>query len=186
MTKQREKARNGAASHFSVITKIAENRCCFDPPSSFLLLPQHPPPNVHRRSPAGQAPASSFHRPPSSSCRYQTLTSKSPEKGHLKHDVLPSKGRAPTPTAEPALPLFSRPRRPGAREGPRPADPGPAHSPGEAGPDPDPGLGTPDPDPGHGTRPRLRIQDPGPRPRARDTDRRPRPPTRTPTPDPGC
>lgn len=148
------------------------------------------PPRVHRLAPAGQAPASSFHRPPSSSCRYQTLTSKSPEKGHLKHDVLPSKGRAPTPTAEPALPLFSRPRRPAAREGRGPGlqTPAPRTAPGrpgrfltqgseprtptqDTGPDPDSVLKIPDPDPGPGTR-------------TADPDPDPRPPTRTPTSDP--
>lgn len=36
--RKREKARDGAASYFSIKTKIAENRC-FDPPSSFLCLP---------------------------------------------------------------------------------------------------------------------------------------------------
>lgn len=182
------------------------------PPAAFCVGLKPTP--MSTGSPAGPAPASSFRRPPSSSCRYQTLTSKPPEKGHLKHDVLPSKGRAPTPTAEPAPPLFSRPRRPAAREGrggARPADPGPAHGPGEAAPVPDPRLDlgpqprtraqtptqcsssrTPTHGLGHGPQAPTQILDPrpGPQPPTQNADRGPhysdgRRGPRTPGPGPG-
>lgn len=94
-----------------------------------------------------------------------------------KRDVPPSEGRAPTPTAAPALPLFSRPGRP-ARGGLRT----PARRTAQAraaGPNPDPGPRTPP-----WARTPTSVWDSGPWTRltSPDADRRPEP---RPGPHPG-
>lgn len=144
-----------------------------------------PTPSVHRLAP-GPRPRFLISSPPFFLVSLPNPNFKVARKGAPK-TRRPPEQRTSTHThcrTRAAFVLAAPPARCAGGEGPRPADPGPAHSPGEAGPAPDPRLGTSDPNPGHGPRPRLSIPDPGPRPRARDANRRPRPRSSTPDQDP--
>lgn len=188
--RKREKARDGAASYFSIKTKIAQNRC-FDPPSILCVCLKPTP--VPTGRPPGPGPRFLISSPPFFLVSLPNPNFKVARKGAPK-TRRPPEQRTSTHThcrTRAAFVLAAPPARCAERrggEGRRPADPGPAHSPGrpgrvltrgsepraptqDTGPDPDSAFKIPDPDPGPGTR-------------TADPDPDPRPPTRTPTWDP--
>lgn len=159
--------------------ETAEKRTARSPQHRSLSAGLRSAPDCQRRPALAAPQLPHFTVPPPPPCRHHTLTSKSPEKLYLKHNVPPGKGRAPLAAAEPRRSLCSRGPGPAGLQTPAQRTPSRASlrrtAPREVGPDSDRGPRTQDP------RSRTPPQDPGPRTPILDPASGPR----TADPDPG-